>query len=109
MSESITVRGTVLADGSLHVEGPLALPPGPVEVVVRPEQRALPPQDVLAVLQRIWDEQNACGRPPRSAEEIDAEIQQMRDEWDERDREIEALQEEGAIRRASGTPSGTTS
>jgi hypothetical protein len=35
-NESIVLRGTVLADGSLQLAEPVKLPPGPVEVVVRP-------------------------------------------------------------------------
>src|SRR3954454_12011926 len=94
MSEAITVKGTVLPDGTLRLDGPVLLPPGPAEVVVR----LLPPQvreTGLDVLLRIRSEQEASGYvPPRTAEEIDAHVSELREEWEDRYREIEATQEE---------------
>ncbi len=93
-NQSILLRGTVLPDGSLQIADTVKLPPGPVEVVVRPVEAAKSGEDVLAVLARIRAEQQASGYKPRTAEEIDADIREMRDEWGERDKAIEALQEE---------------
>jgi hypothetical protein len=46
--------------------------------------------------------QAAAGRTPPSAEEIDAEINALRDEWEEHQVSIERLQEES--RQARGMP-----
>lgn len=102
-NQSVTVQGTVLADGSLQVAGPVQLPPGPVEIVIRPAQQAEGGEDVLAVLARIRAEQKASGFVPRSAEEIDADVGGMRDEWEKHQLAIEALQE-GCQRQRQSTP-----
>jgi hypothetical protein len=41
----------------------------------------------------IWDEQQAAGRTPRSAEEVTAEINAMRDEWEDRQQSLEQLED----------------
>jgi hypothetical protein len=99
------LRGVVGPDGTLEVPGKVQLTPGPVEVTVRAVAAASKGEDVLAVLARIRAEQEASGEVPRSVEEIDAAIQQMRDEWEEHDLAIERLQDDCAHSRqaASGT------
>jgi hypothetical protein len=57
---------------------------------------------VLDLLNRIRAEQAARGHIPRSAEEIDADIRQMRGEWEEHDRQIEAIHELSVQGRANG-------
>ncbi len=105
-NQSVTVQGTVLPDGSLRVAGPVQLPPGPVEIVVRTVRQAEEGEDVLAVLARIRAEQKASGFVPRSAEEIDASVRAMREEWEERQLAIEAVQEECQRQRQSPPPAG---
>jgi len=95
----IEVRGTVRPDGVLELDGPVALAPGRVLVTVRPvrpeEQPELPRGDPFWEMMRsIWDGQKARGHVPRTAEEIDAEVRESRDGWDERQRQIEQLQED---------------
>jgi hypothetical protein len=51
-------------------------------------------EDTWTVLERIWAEREALGIPPRTREEIDAEINALRDELEEHANEIEAIQEE---------------
>ena len=87
----ITLRGTVLPDGTLQLTGPVSLPPGPVEIVVRSIAPAKQGEGVLAVLARIRAEQAASGYVPRSAEEIDAYLRELREEWEARDASIEAI------------------
>lgn len=41
------------------------------------------------VLQKIWDERKALGLQPRSPQEVDAEIEAMRNEWEERQVEVD--------------------
>lgn len=82
MATQVVVRGTVTADGTLELAGPVGLPPGPVEVHVTPAKPATG-EDLTTLLTRIRTEQKARGHIPRTAEEIDADIRQMREEWDD--------------------------
>jgi len=108
-TQSVTVQGIVLPNGSLQIVGPVQLPPGPVEITIRPAEQVEGGEDVLAVLARIRVEQNASGFVPRSAEEIDASVREMRDEWEERQVAIEMLQEECRRQRQASPPSGKAS
>ena len=102
--QEIIVRGTVLPDGTLELPEGVKLPPGPVEVVVRPVTSAKQGQGVMEVLARIDREREAIpGYQPRTAEEIDASLQALRDEWDERQQQIQQLQEE-CQRAREGAP-----
>lgn len=96
--KQIEMTGTVRPDGVLELDGPVALGPGRVTVTVRPvqeQQPELPKDDPFWQMMRsIWDGQQARGHIPRSAEEIDAEVRESREGWDERQRGIEQLQEE---------------
>ena len=80
-AETVVVRGFVRADGTLEVPGKIMVAPGPVEVTVRAVPTA-PARggDWWEVLQHIRAEQAAGGHIPRSAEEIDAEINALRDD-----------------------------
>jgi hypothetical protein len=94
-AESVVLRGLVRADGSLEVPGKVGLTPGPVEVTVRAVTATAPPAgDWWEMLQKIRAEHAARGQASRSAEEIDAEINAMRDEWEEHQLAIERMQEE---------------
>jgi hypothetical protein len=90
MSTTEVLRGILKADGSLELEEKPTLPAGPVRVTVEslPEQA----ESVWTILERIWEERKARGITPRSREEIDAEIEQTRREWDEQQQEVERLQ-----------------
>ena len=46
----------------------------------------------LAVLEQIWADRKAKGMTGRTADQIDADIQEMRDEWECRDGELDRLQ-----------------
>ena len=92
----LVMSGTVRPDGTLELDGNTNLPPGRVRVTltVVPESSE-PKEDTWTVLERIWEERKALGMPSRTREEIDAEINALRDELEERMDEIEALHEEG--------------
>jgi hypothetical protein len=93
MSRSqVEVEGTVQADGTLVLDEKLTLPAGRVRVLV--QVVAPPAPDRWAVLERIWAERRALGVQPRSAEEIDAELNALRDEWDEHQQALEQIQDE---------------
>jgi hypothetical protein len=98
----ITVQGTLHPDGTLQLDEKPNLPPGRVSVVLRPVPE-LPDDDPFwAMMKEIWAGQQARGHVPRSVEEVEAERQQTRDEWEERMREIERIQEESRRLREQG-------
>jgi hypothetical protein len=99
----IELHGTLRADGTLILDEKPNLPPGRVRVVVQPLAGTPAKPDPWAVLQGIWAERRALGLQPRSAEEIDAEINSLRDEWEERQQALERIQEDA--RRGRGKPS----
>jgi hypothetical protein len=97
------MSGTVRPDGTLELDGKTSLPPGRVQVTLSivPEASSAK-EDTWTVLERIWKENEVLGLKPRTAEEIDAYINGLRDELEEHAIQIEALQEE--IARAKGKP-----
>jgi hypothetical protein len=93
MSElSMEVEGTLHSDGTLELDEKPTLPPGRVKVVLQTLPQPTGKQDPLGVLQAIWADQKARGYQPRSVEEIDAALNQMRDEWEEHQKSLEELQ-----------------
>ncbi len=98
----VEVQGTLQPDGTLVLDEKPNLPAGRVKV----EVEVIEPESVgpgaWAVLERIWAERKALGLVPRSAEEIDAELGALRDEWEDHQQALERLQEEA--RRARERP-----
>jgi hypothetical protein len=91
--------GVVHPDGSLELTGKLTVPPGRVRV--RVESLETPPQpteDLIEFVRRTRRELEAAGHKFRTAEEIDAELEELRAEWDDRLDQLGGLQ---------GKPSGT--
>jgi hypothetical protein len=78
MSQSaIVVQGIVTADGTLELAEKLNVPAGRVQVVIQP----LPDASRDPLLQRmevVWAGQKARGHVPRTREEIDAELRDLR-------------------------------
>ena len=91
----IVLRGAVTADGKLVLDERPDMPPGRVEVTVRPLQDAVGEErPMFETLKRIWAQQEARGFPGgRSAEEAVAEVRALRDEWDGHQQEVEQLQD----------------
>jgi hypothetical protein len=99
MDTTVVVTGVVRPDGTLELEGKVPLPAGRVQVTVQPLPE-LPADDPFwQRMQAIWNEQKARGHVPRSAEEVEAERAAVRDEWEERQQEIERLQAEARTAR----------
>ena len=94
--EMIEVQGTVRPDGSLALDEKLGLPPGRVHVTVRTCHDSDKPDPVRfgVLMERIWADQKARGHVPRSREEIDAEINQLRGEAEEEMQAVERLHDE---------------
>jgi hypothetical protein len=91
---AIEIQGTLREDGTLVLDEKPNLPPGRVKVVLQPAHlHEGDGNDAIAVLDRIHNAQARRGYAPRSVEEINADLADMRDD-DERCRMIEQIQEE---------------
>jgi hypothetical protein len=99
-TQQVMVHGWISQDGSLEVAEKLNLPPDPVDITVQPAAARLPRRDTFEVLQEIWAERAALGLKARSAEEIDAEINALRNDSEEEIAEVERLYQN--VRRRKG-------
>jgi hypothetical protein len=86
------VRGSVLPDGTLVLDERLPLPAGRVRVTIAPLSSADDP--FWQRMQAIWGTQQTRGHVPRSKEQVDAELHALREEWAERDADIQRTHEE---------------
>lgn len=91
----VIVQGTLKPDGTLELDEKPNLPPGRVQVtvastVVSPGVK----EDLWTLLERIWAERKAMGLKPRTREEIDADVQALRDELEDHAKQVEGFQEE---------------
>src|SRR6185437_4558776 len=94
MTNTVVLQGIVKPDGTLQLEENITLPAGRVQVTVTPLPE-LPKDDPFWQMMRgIWDGQKARGHVPRRAEEVEAERRAVREEWEERMRTIEHIQQE---------------
>ena len=74
-----TLRGRITDDHRLEVELPKDAPPGEADVTVTIQVTPEPNAKALLALLREWENEPPVGR---SAEEIDAYIQEARNSWD---------------------------
>lgn len=85
VANTVEVEATLEADGRLILNERPALPPGRVRVVLQViGSVGAADNDVIAVLQCIRTAQTARGRITRTKEEIDAALDAMRGEDEER-------------------------
>src|SRR5690348_1767597 len=101
-SSTIVLDAVVTPEGTLELPEKLCLPPGRVRLTL--EQLPSASTDklgVLEVLEQIRKAQKERGFAGRTKEEIDADVNALREEWEERTSEIECLQSEppGSSRR----------
>jgi hypothetical protein len=75
------VRGVLNPDGTLVLDERPSLPAGRVEVTIRPLEKQGEAEDWWAYMQRARAELEAAGHGFRTKEEIDADIENLRD-WD---------------------------
>jgi hypothetical protein len=106
MSEmQVVVDGTLQPDGTLKLDETPNLPPGPVRVtmqaVVAP---ARPRAGLMERMAVVWADQKARGEVARSREEIDSELNAMRDEAEGEMQAFERLHEETTRRGEPGSP-----
>jgi hypothetical protein len=102
-TKAIQVQGTLREDGTLVLDEKPNLPPGRVNVLLEPASPAAgDANDLVSVLERIHAAQARRGHVPRSVEEINASLAEMRDD-EERSRMIEQIQEE-CRRQREGRP-----
>ncbi len=79
----VEMLGTVRSDGTLDLDHKVPVPPGRVRVPVEPVESPVPPaQGLVQFVQSLRQEMAAAGHQFRMNEEIDAEIDEMRGEWD---------------------------
>ena len=103
MSSTVVIQGVVKPDGTLELPEKITLPAGPVQVTVTPLPE-LPKDDPFwQLMQGIWAGQKARGHVPRSAEAVESERRALREEWDERMRTIELIQQEARKLRERST------
>ncbi len=88
------VLGVVHPDGSLELAGKLTVPPGRVRVRVESlEPQPQPAEDLIEFVRRTRREREAEGHKFRTQAEIDAELEELRGEWDDRVDQLDELQE----------------
>jgi hypothetical protein len=90
-TQQVNLHGQIRPDGTLQIEEKINLPPGPVNVTLETTKQVKPRESTRQVLKEIAERQQATGRQPRTKEEIDAEIDAMRNEDEQRMREIEQI------------------
>jgi len=74
----IELEGTIQSDGTLLLDSKLNLPAGPVRVTVESIPTASGIKEFLAQTERMRTSQQVRGHVPRSKEEIDEEIRDLR-------------------------------
>ncbi len=90
----VVLKGRIQPDGTLEVTEKVDLPAGPVHVTVQPVAEPVQPDRFWKMMESIWADLRASGRTPRTEEEIDAEIDALRNEAEEEMEAVERLQEE---------------
>lgn len=76
--------GTVRPDGTLDLDQKVTIAPGRVKVRVESVETPAPPaQGLVQFVHCLRQEMAAAGHQFRTKEEIDAEIEELRREWDE--------------------------
>ena len=103
---AVVIEGTVQPDGTLEVTQKVDLPAGRVQVTVQPVADTIQPDRFWTMMESIWAAQLAGGRTARTREEIDGEIDALRDESEEEMQAVERLQDE--CRRAREQARGAT-
>ncbi len=109
ISSQTVVNGTLKPDGTVELDEKPGISPGRVRVTLQPM-----PEPTQAgrgwweVLEQIWKDQKARGFKGRGKEQVDADIQELRDELEQHANQVERLQEEAIrAREAKKAPPST--
>jgi hypothetical protein len=102
-ASQVITQGTLAADGTLNLDEKLHLPPGRVRVIVQALGEQANKPDWWEVAQQAWKENEARGFQPRTKEQIDADLNALRDGWEERMKELEAIHEEARRSRVESS------
>ena len=84
MNVEAILLGTLKSDGTLELDQPVSLAAGRVRVTVEALTEAGNPQRFWGMMDEIWSALKTSEHVCRSTEEIEAERQRFRHEWDER-------------------------
>jgi hypothetical protein len=95
----VVIQGVVKPDGTLELEGKVPLPAGRVSVTLQPLPYSQETDSLFVMLREIRAMRERAGLRPRTREEIDAQIREIRDEFDEGVEAAGRLQEECRRRR----------
>jgi hypothetical protein len=95
------IEGTLKPDGTLELDQKPNLSPGRVTVVLRQEAVVeLPKDDPFWLrMQAMWDIPDLPGANTGGAEDSVADLQRMREEWEEHQLAIERLQDKSPATR----------
>lgn len=94
MPVQLSMQGTVREDGTLELDDRVPMPAGRVLVTVQPVVQ--PPADdpFWQRMEQIWAGQRARGHVPRTKEQIDRELEDLRDDAEAEMQAVERLHEE---------------
>lgn len=107
MDTQVIVQGTLKSDGTLELDEKPNLPPGRVCVTVASMTDPVHPERFWIMMEQIWSDLERSGHAPRSVQEIEAERQAFREEWDQRQESLEAIHREGEqLRQQANQPKG---
>jgi hypothetical protein len=101
-ANTVVIQGVVKPDGTLELEGKVPLPAGKVTVTLQPVTQVPYSQENDPFFQMLWSIRAAreqAGLRPRTREEIDAQVREIRDAFDEGVEKAGQLQEECRLRR----------
>ena len=105
MSTPVIVRGTLEPDGTLVLDQKPDLSPGRVRVMLEAVADLPRPDRFWAMMEQIWDDSKARGYSPRSVEDVEAERQVFREEWDEHQEGLERIHLDGErLRQQASQP-----
>lgn len=89
----VIVHGILKPDGTLELNQRVDLPPGEVQITLRSVGTSCQSrEDLPSFLQRIRAGQQARGHTPRTREDIDSDLNVLRQEAEEEMHEIENMQ-----------------
>lgn len=83
MTNAYVVTGTLTSATTVQLDEPLPMADGKVRVVIETAPAPTEKPNFRQVVQAIWEAQRLRGHVPRSAEEIEEQIREVREGWDD--------------------------